>query len=211
MNKPEFKAQLKHGRVISPATRSAIAIDEGLIYEWHADEMEGGKNFPSEIAGPFPSPYETDVASDVPPANGYILSGGETDARECVNFTNQEMSQKLGREFTWPLLEVKAGQTFQVKWKYAEAHMTRGYSWFITKDGWDPEKRISRAQLEPEPFHKDFYTQTPYWEHSDTLKAKTEHEVKLPTNKHGHHVIVLLWIVANTGNAFYQVFDVKFK
>ncbi|AZE62689.1 MULTISPECIES: lytic polysaccharide monooxygenase auxiliary activity family 9 protein [Pseudomonas fluorescens group] len=211
MNKPESKPQLKHGRVIFPPARSAIAINEGLIGEWHADEMEGGKNFPSETAGQFPSPYETDVASDVPPADDYILSGGKTDARECVNFTNQEMNQKLGRQFTWPLLDVNAGQTFQVKWEYAEPHMTRGYSWFITKDSWDPEKRISRAQLEPEPFFKDFYTQGPYWDHSDTLKAKTEHEVTLPTGKLGHHVIVLLWIIPNTGNAFYQAFDVRFK
>lgn len=90
MNKPESKSRMKHGRVIFPAARSAIAINEGLISEWHADEMEGGKNFPSEKAGEFPPPFESDIASDVPPADDYILSGGETDARECVNFTNQD-------------------------------------------------------------------------------------------------------------------------
>lgn len=211
MNKPESNPQLKHGRVISPPSRSAIATEEGLILDWHADEMEGGKNFPSLTAGPFPRPYESDNVSLVPPADGYILSGGKTDARDCVNFTNEEMSQKLNRPFTWPLLDVDPGQTFHVKWVYAMPHVTRGYSWFITKDGWDPEKRISRAQLEPKSFYDDFYTQVPYYQHSADMKAKTEHEVKLPMGKQGHHVIVLLWIVADTGNAFYQAFDVNFK
>lgn len=47
--------------------------------------------------------------------------------------------------------------------------------------------------------------------HAGELKAKVNHEVKLPTHKKGQHVIVLMWIVANTGNAFYQAFDVDFK
>jgi chitin-binding protein len=211
MNKPESSPKLKHGRVVSPPSRSAVATEEGLILDWQANEMEGGKNFPSLTAGPFPRPYETDSVSVVPPADGYILSGGKTDARDCVNFTNEEMSQKLNRPFTWPLLNVDPGQMFHVKWVYTVPHVTRGYSWFITKDGWDPEKRISRAQLEPKSFYDDFYTQIPYYEHSSELKAKIEHEVKLPLGKQGHHVIVLLWVVADTGNAFYQAFDVNFK
>ncbi|MFO2464432.1 lytic polysaccharide monooxygenase [Pseudomonas sp. 15FMM2] len=211
MNKPESKSQLKHGRVISPASRSAIATEQGLILDWEANEMEGGKNFPSLTAGPFPRPYETDNGSLMPPTDGYILSGSKTDSRDCVNFTNEEMSQKLNRPFAWPLLDVNPGETFRVKWVYTMPHVTRGYSWFITKDGWDPEKRISRAQLEPKSFCDDFYTQVPYYEHTAELKAKTEHEVKLPTGKQGHHVIILLWVVADTGNAFYQAFDVNFK
>lgn len=80
MNKPKSKPQLKHGQVIFPSARSAAAINEGLIGEWRADEMEGGRSFPSEAAGQFPPPYETDFASSMPPADDYILSGGKTDA-----------------------------------------------------------------------------------------------------------------------------------
>ena len=121
------------------------------------------------------------------------------------------MSKKLGRPFSWPLLNVTPGQTLEVKWEYTAPHTTRGYRWLITKDGWDPKQRISRAQLEAQPFAEDFYPQVPYYSHSAELKAKVNHAVKLPGNKQGHHVIVLMWIVANTGNAFYQAFDVDFK
>ncbi|MCP3749473.1 lytic polysaccharide monooxygenase auxiliary activity family 9 protein [Pseudomonas sp. SBB6] len=209
MNSPE--KNLRHGRVISPASRGSKTVELGLLGNWQVNEMEGGKNFPSLVAGPVPAPFQTDAPSVVPPADGYILSGGKQDARDVVNYTNAEMSAKLGKPFNWPLLNVTPGQTFQVKWEYTAAHTTRGYRWFITKDGWDVNKRVSRAQLEAAPFAEDLYPYTPYYEHKDKLKAKVEHEVKLPTNKHGHHVIVLLWLVADTGNAFYQAFDVNFQ
>lgn len=211
MNKPQTESQLRHGRVTTPASRGSVAIDVGLLEGWQLNEMEGGKGFPALTAGPFPAPYQTDTPSVAPPADGFILSGGKTDARDCVNYTNEEMSKKLNRPFTWPLLNVDPGQVFNVTWQYTAPHTTRGYSWFITKDGWDPKQRISRAQLEPKPFADDFYTQVPYYSHGSELKAKVDHQVKLPANKKGHHVIVLLWIVANTGNAFYQAFDVDFK
>ena len=211
MNQANPETPLRHGRVTSPASRGSVAIDLGLLGDWQVNEMEGGKNFPALVAGPFPPPYETDSTSVAPPADGYILSGGKTDARDCVNFTQEEMSKKLNRPFTWPLLNVTPGQILEIKWAYTAPHTTRGYRWLITKDGWDPKQRITRAQLEAQPFFEDFYTQVPYYSHSAELKAKVNHSVKLPASKKGHHVIVLMWIVANTGNAFYQAFDVDFK
>ncbi|MPQ66580.1 MULTISPECIES: lytic polysaccharide monooxygenase auxiliary activity family 9 protein [unclassified Pseudomonas] len=211
MNKPLSKPELKHGRVVSPSSRGSVAVELGLLGTWQVNEMEGGKNFPALTAGPFPQPFETDDQSVAPPADGYILSGGKNDARDCINFTDEELSKKLNRPYAWPLLNVNPGQAFHVQWEYTAAHVTRGYRWFITKDGWDPKQRISRAQLEAKPFYEDFYTQVPYYQHSDELKAKVEHEVKLPAGKKGRHVIVLLWIVANTGNAFYQAFDMDFN
>jgi len=49
-----------------------------------------------------------------------------------------------------------------------------------------------------------FYTQV-------EMKAKKLHEMKMPANKKGQHVIVLMWIIVNNGKAFYQAFDVDFK
>lgn len=211
MNKPHTQTPLRHGRVTSPASRGSVAIDLGLLGGWQVNEMEGGKNFPALAGGAFPAPFGSDNPSDVPPADGFILSGGKADARECVNFTAEEMSKKLNRAFTWPMLNVDPGQVFKVTWDYTAPHTTRGYRWLITKDGWDPKQRISRAQLEAQPFAEDFYPQVPYYSHASELKAKVNHEVKLPANKKGHHVVVMMWIVANTGNAFYQAFDVDFK
>ncbi|ANI29258.1 chitin-binding protein [Yersinia entomophaga] len=209
-------SQLRHGRITTPKTRGLVATDLGLIGEWENNEMEGGKNFPDLNAGPVPAPFQADNPSNIPPKDGLILSGGHAGNRESVNFTDQEMQQKLralGKaddSFSWPKIAVKPGELFDVKWAYTAPHTTRGYRWFITKDGWNPQARITRDQLEVAPFSEDFYPFVPYYSHQAKLVAKTNHQVLLPTGKKGHHVIVLLWIVANSGNAFYQAFDVDF-
>ncbi|MEA1063480.1 lytic polysaccharide monooxygenase auxiliary activity family 9 protein [Erwinia sp. HR93] len=201
---------LKHGRVTSPKTRGLVATELGLIGEWQNNEMEGGKNFPATTSGSMPAPFESDAPSTTPPADGLILSGGKTDARECVNFTDSEMAEQLGKAFEWPCVSVTAGETLKIHWAYTAAHTTRGYRAFITKDGWDATQRISRAQLEEAPFFEDIYPYVPFSQYPDKLVAKTEHDLVLPKNKRGHHVIVLLWLVADTGNAFYQALDVDF-
>ncbi|MGS0740410.1 lytic polysaccharide monooxygenase auxiliary activity family 9 protein [Glaciimonas sp. GG7] len=209
--------KMRHGRITTPETRSLVATKLGLIGDWQNNEMEGGKNFPALMSGPFPVPYETDSASNAPPADGTILSGGKDDARACVNFTDQEMRDKLkalgkpDAAFTWPQINVHAGQIFNVQWAYTAKHITRGYRWFITKDQWDPQQRITRAQLETTPFSEDFYTEVPYYQHKEKMVPKSEHNVVLPQGKKGHHVILLAWIVADTGAAFYQAFDVHFS
>ena len=53
MNQPQAQTQLRHGRVTSPASRGSVAIDLGLLAGWQVNEMEGGKNFPALVAGPF--------------------------------------------------------------------------------------------------------------------------------------------------------------
>ncbi|KPB49736.1 Chitin-binding protein [Pseudomonas coronafaciens pv. oryzae] len=51
---------------------------------------------------------------------------------------------------------------------------------------------------------------SPFSEHRDELQPKKTSSVTLPDDKHGHHVILLAWIIAETDKAFYQAFDVDF-
>jgi predicted carbohydrate-binding protein with CBM5 and CBM33 domain len=194
--------------VIDPPSRGLQAIDLKLLEEWHVVELEGGKNFPSTLGGEFPG-HHADNLSNTPPEDNYILSGGHKDARDCINFTDEELANvRPGTK--WIRLDVRAGETFEVTWKYTMPHTTRGYRWFITKNDWDENARISRAQLDPYPFFDDLYTYEPYYDHEADMHTKDEHSVVLPTGKSGHHLILLLWIVVNTGAAFYQSFDVNF-
>ncbi|MBC3953597.1 lytic polysaccharide monooxygenase auxiliary activity family 9 protein [Pseudomonas triticifolii] len=199
---------IRHGRVTSPPSRGSQAMDLELLEEWQVVELEGGKNFPATSAGAFPG-HSEDTQSTAPPKDDYILSGGREDARDCINFTDEELAKKKAGA-KWNRQDVRAGETFEVEWKYTMRHITRGYRWFITKDGWDENVRISRAQLDPDPFFDDLYTYEPYYDHEADMPPKDKHSVVLPTGKSGHHLILLLWIVADTGAAFYQTFDVNF-
>ncbi|MBD8513515.1 lytic polysaccharide monooxygenase [Photobacterium sp. CAU 1568] len=197
----------KHGRAVNPPSRGVVAMEQGWwgLQEWHANELEGGKNFPELTGGP--ALYEpTDSPSEQPPADGLICSGGRQDERQKLNLTDRELIAE--GKTAWPKIPVPTNKIVDIEWVYTMAHKTRGYVAFITKDGWNPDQAISRSQLEAKPFYENVYPEAPYWDHE--LPAKTHHQVALPENKKGHHVVVLLWLVADTGNAFYQTFDFDF-
>ncbi len=208
-----YYGDLFHGQVTSPQSRSGFAVQRGWMAPWEANEMEGGKNFPMNVGGAFDPPWAggrflSDAQSHVPPPDGQIISGGRTGARDIVNYTDEELMRERG--VIWPRIPVTSGQVFNVQWVYTQLHRTRGYSWWITTPTWDSSQRISRYSLGTNPFYNDYHTLQPFWNFDIAQMAPTvDHRVQLP-NRTGHHVLLLAWIVADTGMAFYQAFDLNF-
>lgn len=192
----------KHGYAFG--TRGTFALEQNWLAEWNIRQFEGGKAFPTaEIAGI--DKYPDTVSAPRPPDN-YICSGGWTSESgsnwDIVNYTGTELQIAKGK--TWPKTTVKAGQDLEIKWLYTAPHATRGYNYWITKDSWNPGQRITIDQLEPVPFCKQHYaTALPYG------AAPLKTLVTLPQKK-GYHVMIVAWLVADTGMAFYQTFDLDF-
>ncbi|WP_163004193.1 lytic polysaccharide monooxygenase auxiliary activity family 9 protein [Pseudomonas viridiflava] len=234
-------AQPRHGMVIDPPTRGSYAMEKGLLLEWEAVVMEGGKNFPDLKAGfahDFSRIDEPKTLTPVPPqlppidppADGLILSGGQKDRWACVNLTDDGIIEEIknkgkGEAKKWPRVSVTRGAEFTVEWQYHAVHVTRGYRWFITKDGWNKTTPITRADFEGKNYvgdkhfapsahdglmWSDIFEWSPFDEHRNALQPKKFTSATLPDDKHGHHVILLVWIVAETDKAFYQAFDVDF-
>ncbi|TWJ15981.1 chitin-binding protein [Stackebrandtia albiflava] len=126
------------------------------------------------------------------PADGQICAGGNGGFAPLDN----------PRGGNWPKTNVTAGAQFQFGWKFTAPHSTSKFEYFITKDGWNPLDPIGRSDLELTPFLTvPFSGQPPYtYTHGGTL----------PSGKSGHHVILAVWSVADTGNAFYACSDVNF-
>lgn len=196
--------EVKHGYASN--TRGTFSFDQGWLREWNILQFEGGKFFPTkEISGLDKYPGDAQEGRPTPPDN-YINSGGWVNENgsdwDIVNSTDSELQAK--KQKTWPKIKVNSGQNFRMTWKYSAPHATRGYNHWITKDGWNPNQRITVDQLEPTPFHMYHYeTPLPYG------AAPTETDVDLPQKK-GHHVMIVAWIVADTGHAFYQTYDLEF-
>ncbi|MBI6710802.1 lytic polysaccharide monooxygenase auxiliary activity family 9 protein [Pseudomonas syringae] len=235
-------AQPRHGMVTSPDSRGSYAISQGLLLEWQVVAMEGGKNFPDEkfgLAHDFPGvdePINLDPPASAPPLanpppDGLILSGGQDDERKCLNYTDSEIVEEIRiqnpttQSIGWPRLPAKDLKELTVKWHYAAEHVTRGYRWFITKDGWDESKPITREAFQGKNYVSDSHFNedgqdglmwsdisplSPFDKHRDELQPAEITKATLPSDKHGHHVILLAWIVAETDKAFYQAFDVDF-
>lgn len=217
-NNPHHNPSPFHGYVISPQSRSQYLVSQGKLGEsWPVNEMEGGKNFPNILGGQFAKQgneraFYDDYESAVPPVDGLILSGGRTENnREMVNYTDQELLTNAGISGGWPKLSVASGSTFHVNWSFQAGHKTRGYRWYITKQDWNPNERLTRNAFETAPIYSEFHPYTPYWSYNDTTMAPWKnHSVVLPSRT-GHQVLLLVWVIANTGMGFYQAFDLDFS
>lgn len=126
------------------------------------------------------------------PADGTLCAGG--------NSRFSQLDEPRGG--AWPTNAVESGASYTFSWTLTAAHATTSFEYFITKDGWNPNAELTRSALESQPFLTvPFDGQRPSTQvsHSGTLPARS-----------GHHLILAVWTIADTPNAFYQCSDVQF-
>ncbi|PDP89524.1 chitin-binding protein [Glycomyces fuscus] len=190
-----MKTEPRHGLITEPRSRAQI-----YLQEWQAAGLEAGKFFPAAQAG-MSDPYaSTDVPNAEPPADGRIASAGKEFAAA--------LDEPRG---DWSKHPVASGQELTLTWSYHAPHKTRRWNYFLTRPGWDPQAPLTRAQFDAEPFHTVQLSGEPYWSSDDLVPANpTTHTMRLPERSPGHHVLLSVWEVADTGYAFYQVIDLDF-
>lgn len=127
------------------------------------------------------------------PADGHIASAGKDQFHELDAQTPTR----------WKQVNVKTG-AMHFTWTLTMAHPTESWDYYITKTGWDNSKPLTRADFELQPFcHYDGKGQTP--------KSPVVQDCTIPSDRSGYHVILGVWSISDTGNAFYQVEDVNLK
>ncbi|MCE5173628.1 lytic polysaccharide monooxygenase [Paenibacillus profundus] len=165
-----------HGYIESPASR-AVLCKQGLNkdcgqVQYEPQSVEGKGSFPQ--GGP---------------ADGQIAGGG------VFAELNEQTADR------WHKVALQGGKnTF--KWHLTAPHATAKWNYYITKKDWDPNKPLTRADLE----------QVPFCSIDDGGKRppnSVTHECSVPTDRSGYHLILGVWEIADTGNAFYQVIDVN--
>ncbi|MEU7181124.1 lytic polysaccharide monooxygenase auxiliary activity family 9 protein [Streptomyces celluloflavus] len=167
-----------HGYSDAPISRQALCAnhtvtDCGAI-QYEPQSVEGPKGFPA--AGP---------------ADGKICSGGHDGFAQLDD----------PRGGKWPGTKLAAGQGYTFSWRLTARHSTTDFEYFITKDGYDPTKPLTRADLEPQPFMT-----VPMG--GVQPGSTVQHQGTIPTQKSGRHLILGVWNIADTGNAFYACSDV---
>ncbi|WP_425484699.1 lytic polysaccharide monooxygenase [Kroppenstedtia pulmonis] len=104
-------------------------------------------------------------------------------------------------EDRWAKVTINGGKnTF--RWYLTAPHSTKEWKYYITKKDWNPNKPLTRTALEPEPFCY-------YYDGGAKPSPNTAHECNVPTDRSGYHLILGVWEIADTTNAFYQVLDVN--
>ncbi|MEC2344853.1 lytic polysaccharide monooxygenase [Paenibacillus barengoltzii] len=101
----------------------------------------------------------------------------------------------------WTKVNISAG-TNTFTWKFTAPHATANWKYYITKPGWDPNAPLTRNSFDLTPFCTVNYggVQPPFtYSHTCNVPERT-----------GYHVILAVWEIADTANAFYNVIDVDF-
>ncbi|MEU1926307.1 lytic polysaccharide monooxygenase [Streptomyces sp. NPDC019826] len=169
-----------HGYTDSPISRQKFCANGTVAncgnIQWEPQSVEGPKGFPA--AGP---------------ADGKICSGGNSQFAQLDD----------PRGGAWPATKVTAGQGYSFRWQFTARHSTSDFRYYITKNGWDSTKPLTRAALESQPFMT-----VPYG--NQQPPATLTHQGSMPTQKTGKHIVLAVWNVADTTNAFYACSDVQF-
>ncbi|OAB52578.1 N-acetylglucosamine-binding protein GbpA [Pseudomonas thivervalensis] len=125
------------------------------------------------------------------PIDGKIASGGNAlfSALDAQSATRWHLTEISDRNITF-------------QWQYTAAHPATQYEYFITRDGWNPNEALKRASFDSAPFCTvDGGHQVPV--------GGAKQNCVIPDSKSGHHVILAVWTVDDTANAFYDPVDVN--
>ncbi|MFI5807698.1 lytic polysaccharide monooxygenase [Streptomyces sp. NPDC051561] len=169
-----------HGYTDSPISRQKLCANGTVSncgsIQWEPQSVEGPKGFPASG-----------------PADGKICAGGNGGFAQLDD----------PRGGAWPATKVSAGQSYSFRWQFTARHRTSDFRYYITKQGWDPSKPLTRASLDPQPF-----LNVPY--NAQQPPATLTHQGTLPAGKSGKHIVLAVWNVYDTSNAFYACSDVQF-
>ncbi|WP_018544910.1 lytic polysaccharide monooxygenase auxiliary activity family 9 protein [Streptomyces sp. LaPpAH-108] len=130
------------------------------------------------------------------PADGQLCNG-------AVGRFAQLSSPVTPSGAAWPTTRVSGGQSYTFRWQFTASHATTDFSYYVTKQGWNQNHALARSDLNLTPFLK-----VPY--NNQRPPSSLSHSGTLPTGLSGHHVILAVWTIADTGNAFYACSDVTF-
>lgn len=173
---------LAHGFIENPPSRDRMCqmgknTDCGGAQYEPQSVAESQKGFPAANTSP----------------DGQIPSGGKSLGAQL----NAQTSDR------WAKNKMHAGEN-KFTWHFTARHATTHFQYFITKQGWDQNKPLTRESFELTPFCViQGHGQLP-------AAADVTHTCQVP-ERTGYQVIYAAWEIDNTSNSFYKTIDAQFE
>ncbi|WP_107312206.1 N-acetylglucosamine-binding protein GbpA [Burkholderia metallica] len=176
------QAAFAHGYLSEPPSRNLLcSAKAGKIENFNCgsvgyepQSVEGTQGFPTTGA-----------------PDGEIASGGVTQFSEL----NEQAVDR------WKINDIKPGAQ-QFKWTFTAPHVTKEFKYYLTKQGWNPNAKLTREQFDLNPF----CTIDGGMKKADQIGP---HNCTIPSDKKGHHVMLTTWHVGDTDGMFYNVADLN--
>ncbi|MDK8180006.1 lytic polysaccharide monooxygenase [Paenibacillus sp. UMB4589-SE434] len=130
-------------------------------------------------------------------APGHFPTGGPADGQITGGGIYPELYEQTTTR--WNKVNLNGG-TNTFTWKLTANHATREWKYYITKANWNPNQALKRSDLELFCQINDGGAKPP---------TSVSHQCNVPTDRSGYHLILGVWEIADTPNAFYQVIDVN--
>ncbi|MCG9599320.1 N-acetylglucosamine-binding protein GbpA [Vibrio sp. Isolate25] len=175
---------LSNDGIIGRAALCGASQSEGLPMnmncdgvEWEPQSVEGHDGFP-----------------DAGPADGQIANAG------MDRFFN--MNEQTAER--WEKRTIHSGiQEFE--WTFTAPHPVATWKYYITKQEWDVNSKLTRDSFELTPFCVvEGHNEVP------SKDVPTIHQCNVP-EREGYQVILAVWDVSDTAMSFYNVIDVEFE
>lgn len=129
------------------------------------------------------------------PKDGEIASAGNPKFHELDE-------QNITRWHHVPIAFVPNTE-YELEWKLTAPHRTTSWQYFMTKKDWNPSKPLARNSFESTPFCERF-------DNGSIPTNSVKMRCKIPERK-GYNLMLGVWTIADTPNAFYQVVDLEFN
>ncbi|WP_051240514.1 lytic polysaccharide monooxygenase [Paenibacillus alvei] len=139
-------------------------------------------------------PYSVEGLKGFPaggPADGKIASGA---VGRFAPLDEQSATR-------WTKVNLSPGPT-TFNWKIKVPHATTSWKYYITKQNWNPNAPLTRDSFDLTPF-----CNVPY---NGKLPGNTYSDTCNVPSRTGYQVILAVWEISDTLNAFYNVIDVNF-
>lgn len=170
--------QPPHGYINYPPSRAFLCSSGGGYLNKNCGTIQYE---PQSIEGPKGFPLAG-------PMDGHIASAGKP---QFYQLDEQNATR-------WFKVDLKSGEN-QFNWHLTARHRTTSWQFFITQPDWDMNKPLTRSAFDL----------TPFCEQYDDGKLPIS-DVKITCDipkRQGYNIILGVWTIYDTKNAFYQIID----
>ncbi|MBH5316412.1 lytic polysaccharide monooxygenase [Paenibacillus sp. GSMTC-2017] len=131
---------------------------------------------------------------------GFPAAGPPDEKIASANTWFTQLDQQSSTR--WSKVNISPGP-YTFNWYIKVPHATTSWKYYITKQNWDPNAPLTRASFDLTPFCSvSSGGSQPGGSYSDTCNIPS---------RSGYQVILAVWEIYDTNNAFYNVIDVNFN